>query len=78
MEEAVTAGGTPPSLTQREISTFSNEYKARRKQQMLRFFGATAITLISCRLAYRGIQSRRCMFNYFFNLYFLIFPTIIY
>lgn len=63
MNETVKAGEIPPILTQRQISTFSNEYKSRRKQQMLRFFGATAITLISCRLAYRGIQSRRCMFN---------------
>lgn len=30
-------------------------YNKRRKQQMLRFFGATAITLLSCRLTMRKL-----------------------
>ncbi|QLL31692.1 hypothetical protein HG536_0B05570 [Torulaspora globosa] len=51
--------GTTEGFTIRQISTLSNEYKQRRKQQMLRFFGATALTLLSCRLAYRGIKSRK-------------------
>lgn len=51
------------TLSANQISRFSADYKQRRKQQMLRFFGATAVTLISCRMAYRGVQSRRCMFE---------------
>ncbi|SCV01312.1 LANO_0F11144g1_1 [Lachancea nothofagi CBS 11611] len=46
-------------LSVREISVFSEEYKKRRKLQMVRFFGATAFTLISARLAFRGVQSRK-------------------
>lgn len=59
MSEAITT----PTITERQISTFSDEYKKRRRQQMLRFFGATALTLISCRVAYRGVKSRKCMFK---------------
>ncbi|CCE91055.1 uncharacterized protein TDEL_0C01660 [Torulaspora delbrueckii] len=61
MSEAITT----PTITERQISTFSDEYKKRRKQQMLRFFGATALTLISCRLAYRGVKSRKYVPNMF-------------
>ncbi|CAL9737680.1 hypothetical protein MOSE0_M05842 [Monosporozyma servazzii] len=32
-------------------------YKKRRKIQMLRFFGATAITLLSCRLTMRHLTA---------------------
>ncbi|QLQ79206.1 hypothetical protein HG537_0B05530 [Torulaspora globosa] len=52
-------------ITTRQISTLSDEYKKRRKQQMLRFFGATALTLLSCRLAYRGVKSRKYVPNMF-------------
>lgn len=59
----------PPSMSSiqlnvRNISAFSEEYKKRRRQQMMRFFGATAFTLISARLAFRGVQARKCMMNY--------------
>lgn len=48
-------------LTAKQISVFSDEYKQRRRQQMMRFFGATVITLISSRLAFRGVKTRKCM-----------------
>lgn len=53
-------------------------YKERRKQQMLRFFGATALTLISLRFTMRLLTTKvtknsifelnknRCMFQSFF------------
>ncbi|CAR22088.1 Altered inheritance of mitochondria protein 11 [Lachancea thermotolerans] len=52
-------------LSSRDISVFSNEYKERRRLQMMRFFGATAFTLISARLAFRGVQSRKYVPNMF-------------
>ncbi|KAK5963989.1 Iai11p PWA37_004329 [Arxiozyma heterogenica] len=33
-------------------------YKERRKQQMLRFFGATTLTLISCRFMMKFLTPR--------------------
>lgn len=48
-------------LTAKQISVFSDEYKQRRRQQMMRFFGATVVTLISSRLAFRGVKTRKCM-----------------
>ncbi|KAG0670722.1 Altered inheritance of mitochondria protein 11 [Kluyveromyces marxianus] len=42
------------SVTNMQIDKFSQQYKARRKEQMIRFFGVTALTLISARLAFRG------------------------
>lgn len=48
-------------FSEKQISAFSNEYKLRRKQQMLRFFCATALTLVSSRVAYRGMLGRKCM-----------------
>ncbi|SCU83799.1 LAFA_0D05886g1_1 [Lachancea sp. 'fantastica'] len=56
---------TELQLTTRQISVFSEEYKKRRKQQMMRFFGATVFTLISARLAFRGVQSRKYVPNMF-------------
>ncbi|SCU95121.1 LAME_0F10814g1_1 [Lachancea meyersii CBS 8951] len=56
---------TTVQLSTREISVFSEEYKKRRKQQMIRFFGATVFTLISARLAFRGVQSRKYVPNMF-------------
>ncbi|AMD22643.1 HHL127Wp [Eremothecium sinecaudum] len=50
---------------QKKISVFSDEYKARRKQQMLRFAGATALTLICAKMAFRGIASRKYVPNMF-------------
>ncbi|SCU89133.1 LAMI_0D12508g1_1 [Lachancea mirantina] len=52
-------------VTTREISVHSPEYKQRRRQQMLRFFGATAFTLISARMAFRGVQTRKYLPNMF-------------
>ncbi|SCU97842.1 LADA_0H08702g1_1 [Lachancea dasiensis] len=53
------------TISTREISVFSEEYKKRRKLQMMRFFGATAFTLLSARLAFRGVQSRKYVPNMF-------------
>lgn len=39
-------------------------YRARRRQQMIYFFSATAATLVFSRLAYRGVQTRRCEYQY--------------
>ncbi|ODQ79040.1 hypothetical protein BABINDRAFT_162110 [Babjeviella inositovora NRRL Y-12698] len=37
----------------------SAEYKERRRQQMLRFVGATVVTFVCARVAYRGVLSRK-------------------
>jgi hypothetical protein len=43
------------------LSAHSQEHKQRRRRQMMFFYGATAVTLLSARLAYRGVQARKCM-----------------
>ena len=48
-------------ITDAQIEKFSKVYKERRKMQMYKFFGATAFTLISARLAFRGVKARKCM-----------------
>lgn len=45
------------------LGEHSKEYKERRRQQMIYFYGATALTLISARLAYRGVQARKCKYR---------------
>ncbi|AAS50988.2 ABR215Cp [Eremothecium gossypii ATCC 10895] len=55
----------PMHVTQRQISVFSDEFRQRRRQQMLRFFGATAFTLLSARLAFRGTINRKYVPNMF-------------
>lgn len=42
------------------VTERNEEYRQRRRKQMIFFFGATATTLIFSRLAYRGVQTRRC------------------
>ncbi|ODQ62959.1 hypothetical protein WICANDRAFT_25621 [Wickerhamomyces anomalus NRRL Y-366-8] len=37
----------------------NEEYRQRRRKQMIFFFATTAVTLVSSRLAYRGVQTRR-------------------
>lgn len=41
----------------------NEEYRQRRRKQMIFFFATTAVTLASSRLAYRGVQTRRCKLN---------------
>lgn len=41
----------------------NEEYRQRRRKQMIFFFATTAVTLVSSRLAYRGVQTRRCKLN---------------
>lgn len=41
------------------------EYRARRRKQMLLFFGAAGLTLLSSRIAYRGVQIRKYIPNTF-------------
>lgn len=45
----------------KELADISVRYKERRRKQMLAFFGVTAATLVFARMAYRGVQARRCM-----------------
>ena len=42
------------------LENYSKEHRQRRRKQMMYFYGATALTLISARLAYRGVQMRKC------------------
>lgn len=49
-------------VTDVQIDRFAVQYKERRKLQMFRFFGATVFTLVSARLAFRGVSARKCMF----------------
>lgn len=39
-----------------------SDYKERRRMQMLKFIGATVITLVSCRLMMNKMQKKRCMY----------------
>jgi hypothetical protein len=48
-----------------QISDISVKFKERRRKQMMYFFGATAATLLFARVAYRGVQSRRCKCDFF-------------
>ena len=41
----------------------SASYKARRKQQMLRFFGGTLLTLVSFRLLLKQLATPKCMYH---------------
>ncbi|KAH3680594.1 hypothetical protein WICPIJ_008214 [Wickerhamomyces pijperi] len=38
---------------------YNKQYKERRRNQMIFFFGTTAITLLASRVAYRGVQTRK-------------------
>jgi hypothetical protein len=42
-----------------KIAAASDEYKQRRKQQMLKFAGAAVLTLFSTRLAYKSLIARQ-------------------
>ncbi|KAH3675587.1 hypothetical protein WICMUC_002676 [Wickerhamomyces mucosus] len=41
------------------LQTISQKHKERRRNQMIFFFGATAVTLLASRIAYRGVQTRK-------------------
>ncbi|KAH3902615.1 related to Altered inheritance of mitochondria protein 11 [Saccharomycodes ludwigii] len=61
---------TPESIISLEkLSAFSDEYKSRRRQQMLRFFGASILTLITARLAFHNIKTRKYVPTLFQNNY---------
>ncbi|KAL6937840.1 hypothetical protein ACO0RG_004364 [Hanseniaspora osmophila] len=59
----------PAQITKSQLEKFKNEYKERRRVQMLRFFGASIFTLITARLAHRSIQSRKYVPKMFENNY---------
>ncbi|EDO15534.1 hypothetical protein Kpol_479p22 [Vanderwaltozyma polyspora DSM 70294] len=48
-----------------DVEEFTEKYKNRRKQQMMRFIGSTAVTLISCRLAITRAKARHYVPNMF-------------
>ncbi|GMM33089.1 Aim11 protein [Saccharomycopsis crataegensis] len=46
-------------LTSKIMAEASDNYKQRRRTQMIKFYAATFTTLICSRLVFRGVQSRK-------------------
>lgn len=53
------AEAKPSIVTSAVMSKASQEYKERRRKQMIRFYAATFATLVSSRLVFRGVQTRK-------------------
>ena len=48
------------------MSQDAEAYKARRKQQMLRFFGGTLLTLVSFRVLLKQLSTPNCMYRRYY------------
>lgn len=48
-----------------KISEASQDYKSRRKQQMLKFLGAAGVTILASRFAYKSTISRQFLPTFF-------------
>lgn len=52
------------------MSQEADAYKARRKQQMLRFFGGTLLTLVSFRVLLKQLSTPKCMYRRSYSSFF--------
>lgn len=48
-----------------KLSQASNDYKARRKQQMMLFFTSAGVTILASRFAYKSTKSRQFLPRFF-------------